>query len=166
MWVPLTGQWSTVNFDWAKIESWWAGSGMDMGRVGPGQARHVASSSAATSPPGLRNSWARPMVDLNVRCRELNVVHGGPLAPPHPPLLAHGTTGAPSSAAAPPSTSPLHGRASAGDESLVPVPRRLNDGAQGLYGFARTLGTRRWGPGGGLECLGGLLVAVAARPVR
>jgi hypothetical protein len=106
------------------------------------------------------------MVDLNVRCRELNVVHGGPRPPPLPPLLAHGTAGAPSSAAAPPSPSPLHGRASTGDESLVPAPRRLNDGAQGLYGFARTLGTQRWGLGGGLECLGGLLVAVAARSVR
>jgi hypothetical protein len=35
------------------------------------------------------------MVDLNVRCRGLNVVHGGPRPPPLPPLLAHGTAGAP-----------------------------------------------------------------------
>jgi hypothetical protein len=79
-----------------------------------------------------------------------------------PPLFGSPALGAPSSAAAPPSPSLFHGRASIGDERLVPAPRRLNNGAQGLYSFARTPGTRRWGPGSGLEFPVGLSTARCA----
>jgi hypothetical protein len=102
--------------------------------------------------------WAWLTVVTRSRLTGVGTVHGG-LRPLLPPLFGSQALGAPSSAAAPPSPSLPHGRAPAGDEGLVPAQRRLNDDVQGLYGFARSLGTRRWGLGGRLESLVGLSIA-------
>jgi hypothetical protein len=45
---------SMVNIDWAVTGLGWAWARPGLGRTGPGQARHVVKSGAATSPPGFR----------------------------------------------------------------------------------------------------------------
>jgi hypothetical protein len=165
----LTGQRSMVNFDRAETGPRWAWAGPDMGRTGPGWAGHVSDAGAATSSTWilkrarageLGSRWTHGQGSRVQARSRVDRVHFPP------PLFGSPALGAPSSAAAPPSPSLFHGRASAGDERLVPAPRRLNNGAQGLYGFARTPGTRRWGPGGGLEFPVGLSTARCAAVFR
>jgi hypothetical protein len=110
--------------------------------------------------------WAWLTVVTRSGFMGVGTIHGGlhPLLPP--PLFGSQVPGAPSSVAAPPSPSLLHGRAPAGNEGLVPTPRRLNDDVQGLFGFARSPGTRRWGLGGGLESPVGLSTAGCAVVLR
>jgi hypothetical protein len=170
MWVPLTGQRSTLTGPRPGLggpgQGWiWAG----LGRSGPGRARHVSSPDCATSRRWISKMGLSRWAWLTVVTRSgftgaarsrVDRVHSPP------PLFGSHALGAPSSAAAPPSPSPLHGRASAGDERLIPTPRRLNNGVQGLYGFARTPGTRQWGPGGGLEFPVGLSTARCAAVLR
>jgi hypothetical protein len=126
-----------------------------LGQSGPGRPGHVSSPDCATSRRWISKTglsrWAWLTVVTRSGFTGASTVQGGPRLLLPPPLFGSQARGAPSSAAAPPSPSPLHGRASVGDETLVPASRRLNDGVQGLYGFARTPRMRRWGPGGGLE---------------
>jgi hypothetical protein len=156
----LIGQRSTMNFDQALTGLRRVGQGLDMGRSGPGRPRHVSAPGCAMSRRWISkmglSRWAWLTVVTQSGFTGVGTVHVGlrPLLPP--PLFGSQAPGAPSSAAAPPSPSLLHGHAPTGDKGLIPVPQRLNDDVQGLYGFTRSPGTRRWGLGGGLESLAGL----------
>jgi hypothetical protein len=133
---------------------------LGQGRSGLGRPEHVSTSGATTSSSWISKTgssqWAWLTVVSWSGFTSVCMVHGGlrPLLPP--PLFGSQVPSTPISAAAPPSPSPLHGHAPAGDEGLISVPRRLNVGVQGLYSFARSLGTRLWGLGHGLVSLAGL----------